>query len=138
MLRTSLHALVPTAVTEALVVSPVLRDSSPGPGLGGLGEVLARGRTEVVALATPRELAGLPSLIDAHLAVDDDVEVRALLALDDDRLLRLPPRARRPSYCAGPWRAASAAAPGRDRGLGVRVRVRAGPWRAASAAAPSR
>ena len=52
------------------------------------GEGLARGRTEVVALATPRELAGLPSLIDAHLAVNDDVEVRALLALDDDRLLR--------------------------------------------------
>ena len=48
---------------------------------------LREGLTEVVALATPRELAGLPSLIDAHLAVNDDVEVRALLALDDDRLL---------------------------------------------------
>ena len=49
---------------------------------------MREGLTEVVALATPRELAGLPSLIDAHLAVNDDVEVRALLALDDDRLLR--------------------------------------------------
>jgi hypothetical protein len=42
-MRTSLHALVPTAVTEAIVASPVLSDTSPGCRVGAGAGVRVEG-----------------------------------------------------------------------------------------------